>query len=170
MHSYLSLGNNLLPIGGDRKMRAVCLGLMLILGLVLSVQGSALPLLELEPGTNQITVLVVNRRSVPLNSVDATVNGELPGWLKITGTTPADVPARAEGRLGLNLQVAEVPPGTSGELPLLLRDKAGHTWQLKASIEVVPPSTYELSPNFPNPFNPTTTIAFSIPAPADRQE
>ena len=37
-------------------------------------------------------------------------------------------------------------------------------YNLKQEVEIAVPESYELSQNFPNPFNPTTKIKFSVPA------
>ncbi|MCD6335383.1 MAG: T9SS type A sorting domain-containing protein [Candidatus Latescibacteria bacterium] len=148
-------------------MKSICWGLALMVGLVLSAQAE-MPVLELEPGANEVTLMIENQRSTAIRCMDMETIGALPGWLRLAAIAPVDVPARGEGRLVLSAEVGDVALGTLYELAFALRDEASHSWHVNALLKVVAPRAYALSCNYPNPFNPVTTIAFSIPQPDSR--
>ncbi|MFH1007371.1 MAG: FlgD immunoglobulin-like domain containing protein [Candidatus Latescibacterota bacterium] len=145
-------------------MKQTSWGLALMIGLTLSAQ-AAVPVLEVEPGANEVTLMIENQRSTALRCMDMETMGALPAWLHLGAIAPVDVPAGGEGRLVLRAEVGDVALGTLYELAFALRDEANHSWHVNALLKVVAPRAYALSSNYPNPFNPVTTIAFSIPEP-----
>jgi hypothetical protein len=48
-------------------------------------------------------------------------------------------------------------------LRFTITDKTGQVWKKEITIKIAPPTNYELFQNFPNPFNPTTTIEYQLP-------
>ena len=132
-----------------------------------SARASSPPLVELEPGTNELSLRIVNRGTAELRCLRAAVDQErLPEWLRVSETTQAvDVPAQGESvdRLMLTLEVDKSAGETVFELPLTFEDEEGHRWVFSAVVRVRPslPLQYELAQNYPNPFNPETVIRYA---------
>ena len=129
---------------------------------------ATVPLVELEPGANELSLRLVNSGAVDIQSVRATVDpGELPEWLTVSECLQVvDVPGKRESRehLILKLEVKEGVDQATFELPVTLQDKDGHTWGFTVLLDAKPnvASSYQLSQNYPNPFNPATTIRYAL--------
>ncbi|MBN1292449.1 MAG: T9SS type A sorting domain-containing protein [Candidatus Latescibacteria bacterium] len=127
-----------------------------------------IPVLTLEEGANSIALSIVNKQGGDLSGVTVTVDsGQLPSWLTYTETPQTiDVPSSAQEqeKLYLNFEVTGAPDNAQADVPLTVTDALGNTWNCTVTVqaESKAPVSWALHNNYPNPFNPTTTINYFL--------
>jgi hypothetical protein len=114
---------------------------------------------------NTISLSIQNNSSVEAKSVSVTFNN-LPSWLgfKTKSAAIESIAANASGDAEFTFSVdKKAPVGKDTTLVATISTANGQTWTKEIKISVGAPKDYKLYDNFPNPFNPTTKIAFELP-------
>ena len=114
---------------------------------------------------NTIELTVANLSSKSMTNVDVNVSG-MPAWLHVTPGKQVVQSVQRHGEQVAKFTFSvDINARIKKEFPLSLNASGmgGQSWSRDISIIVNAPDRFELYQNYPNPYNPVTTISYALP-------
>ncbi len=115
---------------------------------------------------NTIELAVANTAMIPISAVKVEVMN-LPSWLKFAATEQriALIKSQQEQPATFTFSVDKTAPVKKSQiLKFIISAPTGETWTKEITVAVAAPEKFEAYHNYPNPFNPTTTISYQLTA------
>ena len=114
---------------------------------------------------NTISMSIQNNSAIEANNVSVTFYN-IPAWITFKTNTGIikSVTANASQDAEFTFSVdKKAPVGKDTTLTATIKTSDGQIWTKEIKVVVAAPKDYKLYNNFPNPFNPSTKIAFELP-------
>ncbi|MEX1138098.1 MAG: T9SS type A sorting domain-containing protein [Bacteroidota bacterium] len=142
---------------------ALCLTFMGVMS-VCSGQESEGYVIPFASKGNTIELAVENTAAIASSNISVELKSR-PSWAIFNREKEviAELSGQTESKAMFSFSVDRTAPiGQKEKLVFIVSSSNGRTWSKEIVVSVGPPETFELFQNFPNPFNPSTTIAYQL--------
>lgn len=114
---------------------------------------------------NTISLSIQNNSNLEAKNVSVKFS-DLPSWIEFKSDIAliGSIAANGSGDAGFTFSVdKKAPVGKDTTLTAVINTTDGQEWTKKIRVSVTAPGDHKLYNNFPNPFNPSTKVAFKLP-------
>ncbi len=136
--------------------------ILILMPLILLAQGYEIPYNSKD---NSLALTVENTAAVAAKNVTVEIQNTQ-SWLKLESSKIMlkDILSKQSKDAEFLFSVERFAPiGKEQKIKALIKTSDGQAWTKEIAFTISPPKEFHLYDNFPNPFNPTTKIAFELP-------